>query len=68
MLTANTQPWTGAAAPGIKCAPLPPMVFRALERACQAVDSDIEKFGKVTYETVEQVRNSLALARAWEQA
>lgn len=56
--------WTAAPAPGIRQALVPIMATRALERACEAVDRDIEQQGAVSYETVEQVRMALALARA----
>jgi hypothetical protein len=38
-----------------------PSLFRAMAAAMRAVDLDIERMGAVTYETVEQVRNTRAL-------
>lgn len=53
--------WTSAPAPGI--AQQGDRIKRKLVEACEAVDRDIEQQGAVTYETVEQVRAALALAR-----
>ena len=56
--------WKKAPAPGIKThCQKPLMGTLALAAACRAVDSDIEKFGAVTYETVDQVRQALAMVR-----
>jgi hypothetical protein len=40
---------------------LMPSLFRAMAAAMRAVDLDIEQHGAVSYETVEQVRNTRAL-------
>lgn len=57
--------WPAAPAPGILASkPQPLLVTIALTAACHSVDLDIEKFGAVTYETVEQVRSALALVRS----
>lgn len=63
-MSTQFQKWTALPAPGIRRALVPVMASRALERACEAVDADVEQFGRVTYETVEMVRSALALVRA----
>ena len=55
--------WPNSAPPGIKSHAKPLIVTLALAAACRSVDSDIEKFGAVTYETVDQVRRALEMVR-----
>lgn len=49
--------------PSLKVRAISPMpsLFRAMAAAMRNVDLDIERMGAVTYETVEQVRNTRAL-------
>jgi hypothetical protein len=56
--------WMRRPAPHIAQA-LPASVARAMKAALRAVDVDIEQHGAVSYESVEQVRAALALARSF---
>jgi hypothetical protein len=56
----TTRFYVSEPAPGIASQNRP---FDALLGACEAVSQDIQNQGAVTYETVQKVREALALAR-----
>lgn len=55
--------WLAAPAPGI-CKTISPALIRAMRDALHDVDLDIERYGAVTAETVDKVRDVRAQLRA----
>lgn len=60
-LVVDQKNWLDGVAPGTKATLMQVKIVRSLEKACRAVDKEIEASGAVSAETIDLVRSALFL-------